>query len=301
MTMRPPNSLSCSITAACAVLGLLASAGGTAIAANLQVCVPEAAGTAVVTPKASGACKPAYTKTKLLPEAEEQTLETILPYVKYVAAGVGGKPTIQISGANLQIVNGEGVTASTNGAGNLIIGYDEAPGRQSGSHSILLGNEQALTSYGGILGGSRNDLSAPFSVAFGEGNRAEGTASSVLGGSLNLTQGAFSSVSAGTENRAGGEWASVSGGQANESSGSRSAISGGKQGVAGAEGASVAGGRFNKASAPFNTISGGFENIASSLSYASVSGGYKNEASGRYSSILGGKEQVTAGEYETSP
>jgi hypothetical protein len=78
--------------AACAVLGLLAFAAGTAIAATLQVCVPEAAGTAVVTPKPSGACKSAYTKTKLLPEAEEQELETILPYVKYVAAGVAGKP-----------------------------------------------------------------------------------------------------------------------------------------------------------------------------------------------------------------
>src|ERR1700753_3533584 len=100
--MRHLSLLRHSITAACAMLGLLASAADTALAANLQVCVPEAAGAAVVTPKASGSCKPAYTKTKLLPEAEAQALETILPYVKYVAAGVGGKPTIQISGANLQ-------------------------------------------------------------------------------------------------------------------------------------------------------------------------------------------------------
>jgi hypothetical protein len=37
-------------------------------------------------------------------EAEQQKLLSILPYVKYVASGVGGKPTVQVSGANLQIL-----------------------------------------------------------------------------------------------------------------------------------------------------------------------------------------------------
>jgi hypothetical protein len=43
----------------------------------------------------------------VLSQPEQETLKSILPYVKYVASGVGGKPTIQISGANVQIVNGE--------------------------------------------------------------------------------------------------------------------------------------------------------------------------------------------------
>ena len=43
----------------------------------------------------------------LLSKSEQETLKSILPYVKYVAPGVGGKPTIQISGANVKIVNGE--------------------------------------------------------------------------------------------------------------------------------------------------------------------------------------------------
>ena len=47
----------------------------------------------------------------------------------------GGKPTIQISGANLQLVNGSGSTETLNGAGNLVIGYDEMPGTQTGSHN----------------------------------------------------------------------------------------------------------------------------------------------------------------------
>jgi hypothetical protein len=43
----------------------------------------------------------------LLSKSEQETLKSILPYVKFVASGVGGKPTIQISGANLQIINGK--------------------------------------------------------------------------------------------------------------------------------------------------------------------------------------------------
>ncbi len=51
---------------------------------------------------------------------EEQLalLKSILPYVKYVAAGVGGKPTIQFSGTNVEIVNGTN-TENPNGTGNL--------------------------------------------------------------------------------------------------------------------------------------------------------------------------------------
>jgi len=43
----------------------------------------------------------------LLSQPEQETLKSILPYIKFVASGVGGKPTIQISGANIQIVNGK--------------------------------------------------------------------------------------------------------------------------------------------------------------------------------------------------
>jgi hypothetical protein len=43
----------------------------------------------------------------LLSKSDQETLKSILPYVKFVASGGGGKPTIQISGANLQIIHGE--------------------------------------------------------------------------------------------------------------------------------------------------------------------------------------------------
>ena len=60
----------------------------------------------------------------------------------YVASGVnsvGNKPTVQFSAVNVHILNGQGTTASLNGEGNLVIGYDESPGSQSGSHNLLLG------------------------------------------------------------------------------------------------------------------------------------------------------------------
>jgi len=43
----------------------------------------------------------------LLSQPEQETLKSILPYIKFKDKGVDEKPTIQISGANVQIVNGE--------------------------------------------------------------------------------------------------------------------------------------------------------------------------------------------------
>jgi len=43
----------------------------------------------------------------LLSQSEQETLKSILPYVKFVPGSTGGKPTIQLSGANVQIVDGE--------------------------------------------------------------------------------------------------------------------------------------------------------------------------------------------------
>ena len=50
--------------------------------------------------------------------------------------------TVQIAGANLQIVSGAGSTdAPPNGLGNLIIGYNEATAGQTrtGSHNVVIG------------------------------------------------------------------------------------------------------------------------------------------------------------------
>ena len=95
-----------------------------------------------------GVCEP-------LSDEEAATLKGILPCIKSVSEGIDKKPTVQFHGCNVQIVNGEGKTNSTNGAGNLVIGYDENPDArpQTGSHDLILGQNQEFTSFGGIVAG----------------------------------------------------------------------------------------------------------------------------------------------------
>jgi hypothetical protein len=182
-----------------------------------------------------------------LSAAEQKKLTEILPYVQLVASGVDGKPTIQFVGANVQIVDGSGETKSVNGTGNLVIGYDETPGVQTGSHNILLGGGgQGDEGYGSLIGGAGNTetSTAPFSLLFGQGNTASGIGSTVTGGFNNLAEGKDSSVSGGEEDKAGGEYAAVSGGAANSA-----------EGLA----ASTQGGRVNDAAGPYSSVAGGHE------------------------------------------
>ena len=137
----------------------------------------------------------------LLSKSEQETLKSILPYVKYVASGVGGKPTIQLSGANVQIVNGEGSTEATNGAGNLVIGYDENKNNepQTGSHNLVVGPEQRYTSYGAILGGRDNKALGPYDFVVGIANKASNEGSSVSGGFENTAGFELSSIFGGKD------------------------------------------------------------------------------------------------------
>jgi len=114
--------------------------------------------------------------------------------------------TVLISGANLQVVNGEGVTFSgplgINGKGNIIIGYDEDNGDdKSGSHNLIVGMEHTYSSWGGIVGGRNNSISEWYSsIIGGEGNTADGVGSSVSGGYGNFATGVYSSVTGGSSN-----------------------------------------------------------------------------------------------------
>jgi hypothetical protein len=265
----------------------------------MKLCVPKKEGAGLVTPK-HGKCKKGYNLTTLgaegkagaagkqgaagnagpegkpAPEgkqgpegkagfssAEAEQLKALLPYIKLVPTGIAGKPTIQFSEVNVQIVNGQGKTATVNGEGNLVVGYDENPGAergkpgvQTGSHNVILGEEQEFTSYGGLVVGEGNSITGPF--------------------------------------------ASVSGGTFNTASGAESAVSGGAQNEASAHAASVSGGWTNTASADTSSVSGGYKNTASG-ERASVSGGSENSAKGNYSSILGGKLEEAKLEYEHKP
>jgi hypothetical protein len=167
--------------------------------------------------------------------AQVEQLKSLLPFISFAASGVGGKPTVQFTGVNVQVLSGAHKTNATpNGEGNLVIGYDENPAKheQTGSNNLILGEEQTFTSYGGILGGFANSVTGPFASVTGGGeNSAESKEAAISGGWLNVVSGQEAedaSVSGGRENHASGEYASVGGGKGNTASGAFSSIFGGK-------------------------------------------------------------------------
>ena len=150
-----------------------------------------------------------------------------------------GYPTALFRGVNVQIVNGAGETQTVNGTGNLIVGYNRpsvgsficslgtaesasacsanggvwAQSHRTGSHNIIGGEFNSYSSWGGLILGMENAVTAPYAaIVGGARNRTEGAFASIGGGSHNTASGIFSSVSAGFDNHASGEFAAVSGG-----------------------------------------------------------------------------------------
>lgn len=178
--------------------------------------------------------------------------------------------TIVVSGANLQVVSGSGSTAGTiNGLGNVVIGYNEKSSGQvrTGSHNLVIGPEHTYSSFGGIVAGENNSISA--------------RAASVLGGESNAASGAHSAVVGGSSNTASGPDAAVGGGFSNLASGANSAIAAGCENTASNTFAAVSGGRLGMASGGWSSVQGGFTNKATAL-YSSVSGGNTHTANTTY-------------------
>ena len=157
-----------------------------------------------------------------------------------------GYPTAVFRGVNVQIVNGTGETQTVNGTGNLIVGYNRpntngfacslgvtesatvclanggvwAQSHKGGSHNIVGGDFNNYSSWGGLVFGQENALSAPYaSVLGGARNRAAGSFASIVGGTYNTASGIYSSVSAGSANHASGSFAAVAGGMRRIASG----------------------------------------------------------------------------------
>jgi hypothetical protein len=253
-----------------------------------------------------------------LSEGEQEKLKSILPYMSYVASGVGGKPTIQFFGANVQVLSGAGKEAAApNGEGNLVVGYDESPGTQSGSNNVVIGSVgQAYGSYGAIVGGKEDVAEAPYSDVFGSNNQTDGQWSSISGGFGNTISngGIGASISGGLENRATGVQASVSGGELNEAEAAYSSVGGGRENTAAGEYSSITGGKKNEAGGQWSSISGGLENTtgtsgigatvgggaknAAEENEASISAGLENKAKGSYSSVFGGHGVLVEHEFE---
>jgi hypothetical protein len=299
-------------------VGVVGSALG---ASSVFLCVPSTAGEAVTSGGSTGSCSGGASSVALPSEkAEQEKLISILPHINYVASGIDGKPTIQFTGINLQVINGSGSESTLNGTGNLILGYDETPGKQTGSHDLLLGGTtNSYTSYGGIVGGGHNNtISGPYaSVLGGAENTASGTSSTITGGYANKAISNDSSVSGGCSNLTGagtptvnsqctntaltGDFASITGGIGNQANAQNSTVSAGNGNLAGGSFASsVSGGKENKATGEEASISGGGGGEASAP-LASVTGGRLGKAPYRASTLLGGLEEVTEAEFGVTP
>jgi hypothetical protein len=167
-----------------------------------------------------------------LHEAQE-----ILQYVRVETGEIVGVtgPHWIIEGANVHIVSGiprtyglvcpggsSGWCVSSNGLGNLIVGYNEFPyylgtPKRSGMHNLIVGPEHEYQGHGGFLAGRHNSLlNRGASVTGGIHNRARGFYSSVSGGAENLAYESAASVSGGFRNIASGVKSSVSGGEERE-------------------------------------------------------------------------------------
>jgi hypothetical protein len=238
-----PRILFAALGAVASIMALAAPAG--AVTPGWE-CIPTTAGQAVV----SGG-------TGSSPSCGGGTTPVLAP--TYVNPGVGGKPTVQFPAVNVQVINGSGNTNTANGTGNLVVGYDQTPGTQTGSHNIVLGGGQTYTSFGGLVGGFSNSVTGPYAAAFGisnkapgaeafaagNGNTASGTAASVLGGFKNVAKANYTSISGGCGNLAGSggasllaicsdsvghpnAFASISGGAGNRATGVSSSLTGGQ-------------------------------------------------------------------------
>jgi hypothetical protein len=176
--------------------------------------------------------------------ARVAALETLTASMTVVT--VDDQPTVRFGGVNLQIVNGTGSTREVNGRGNLIVGYNVA-GDHSGSHNIAVGSSVSYTSYGGLVTGVSNAITAPWAtVSGGRQNTASGESASVSGGLANDASGTFSSVSGGNFNEASTRYGTVVGGSHNETTGSYATAVGGSSNAAG-QFATAVGGTSNTA------------------------------------------------------
>jgi hypothetical protein len=266
-------------------------------------CVPTTVG-AAMTYGGSGAAPSCSGKAVLAPT--------------YESSGVGGKPTVEFSGVNVQIVDGSGFTSTVNGTGNLILGYDETPGAQTGSHDLISGEDQTSTGYGNLVGGYGNNVtgdyataagyfntaSGSFSVAGGDQNTVSGSASTVLGGYHNTVSSNYSSLTGGCSNLVGTGTVTVPSYCSNTTSFNHdfSSIGGGSGNQATGISSAVIGGQFNQATDPFAVVAGGCGSLAGtgtppnpncdSTGVEAILGGDDNQASAQFAVAAGGCDNL---------
>jgi hypothetical protein len=247
---------------------------------------------------------------------------------------VGGVRTVRFTGVNLQVVNGTSNTELVNGAGNLIIGYDEAntavkivcslatdvngnsltteaeclaaggsvaARQKTGSHNLVMGSQNSYSSAGGIVAGRGNFITALYASNLGgTGNIASGRLSVNVAGQGNHPAEAGAAILSGTNNTASGSNSSVSGGSSNVASFVGTTVSGGSRNSASGPQSNVGGGTLNDSSGAFSHVSGGRGNNSSGTA-STIAGGSANDSRAPTSSISGGSQNVTTGVTQVLP
>ena len=137
-------------------------------------------------------------------EEEMGELLLLVPYVEVDA----DTNDIRVVGANLHLQNGAGSSASVNGLGNLVIGYNETDGNQTrtGSHNVVVGPFHGYSSFNGMVVGNASNISAPQAVVVGGyGHTASGENAAVFGGVSGLASG-FGSTAVGAHGSTATGW-----------------------------------------------------------------------------------------------
>ncbi len=215
-----------------------------------------------------------------------EELETLLATARIETGTINGisGPHFIFEGINFWVQDGSDTTDSvtTNGLGNIFIGYGESSpsaspttveANRGGSHNLVIGRAHQFTKWGGLIAGETNSVT--------------GHAATVVGGTENVASYQLTAILGGGNNTASDLKACVVGGINNDADGIQAVVVGGNGNTCTASNTAVLGGSSNTASATLATVSGGSSNEASHTA-ASVSGGRLNEAAGKYSVVSGG-------------
>jgi hypothetical protein len=239
---------------------------------------------------------------------------------------INGVRTVRLTGVNLQVVNGTNNTELVNGAGNIIIGYDEpntelkiacslatdvngnsltaagpclAAGgsvvtrQKTGSHNLVMGSQNSYSSAGGIVAGQGNFITALYASNLGgNANVASGKAAVNVAGQGNHPTDVNDAILGGANNTASSNNSTVAGGSSNKSSFVGSTVSGGFRNTASGAQSNVSGGIVNESSGAFSHVGGGSNNNSSGVS-STIAGGSQNDSQAPTSSISGGSRNVT--------
>ena len=144
-----------------------------------------------------------------------------------------GYKTLRVNGVNLQVVNGVDDDTS-NGLGNILVGYMIRTSDSNGSHNVVTGSVQKYTANASILGGYGNEVNAAYGIVFGTDNIVDSPFGTILGGVQNLvsvTNGDPGMIVCGNTNTVYGPNSSILCGQFNTTNNSFGVIVGGQANV----------------------------------------------------------------------